>query len=101
MRLISPTSHRLAFVLSNLEDITKLWSPWGLRSLSKSDQHFATKDNYWRGPIWVNFNYLALSALHYYGLATSGPYAGRAARMYADLRKNVVGNVVENYKATG
>lgn len=41
-----------------------MWSPFGLRSLSKSDPYFGKGEDYWRGHIWVNLNYLVLRALH-------------------------------------
>lgn len=41
----------------------QLWSPHGLRSLSKKDKFFETDENYWRGPVWININYLALTRL--------------------------------------
>ncbi|KAG5455538.1 MAG: hypothetical protein BJ554DRAFT_5014, partial [Olpidium bornovanus] len=37
---------------------------YGLRSLSKSDAYYGQGENFWRGPIWVNINFLALSVLH-------------------------------------
>jgi mannosyl-oligosaccharide glucosidase len=31
--------------------------------LSKKDEFYGTGENYWRGPIWMNINYLAVSQL--------------------------------------
>lgn len=47
-----------------MRDPEELWSPYGIRSLSKKDEYFGQGENYWRGPIWIQMNYLALSALH-------------------------------------
>ncbi|KAL5973027.1 hypothetical protein ACLOJK_039834 [Asimina triloba] len=55
---------------------------------------------YWRGPIWINMNYMILSALHYYS-REDGPYKDRAGAVYQELRQNVIRNVVSNYFQTG
>ncbi|KAL6519587.1 hypothetical protein OROHE_017407 [Orobanche hederae] len=55
---------------------------------------------YWRGPIWMNMNYLVLSALNYYS-QVDGPYRDLAKNIYNDLRNNLIRNVVSNYHQTG
>jgi mannosyl-oligosaccharide glucosidase len=50
-------------VLDLIADEDHLWSAHGLRSLSKSDPLAGTAENYWRSPVWININYLALRAL--------------------------------------
>jgi glycogen debranching enzyme len=50
--------------LDLLRDPNHLWSSYGLRSLSASHPEFGHGENYWKGPIWVQMNYLALGALH-------------------------------------
>ncbi len=62
--LIDPASPKLEAILNILSDENHLWSPYGIRSLSKSDPQFGTGENYWRGPIWMNMNYLILSSLY-------------------------------------
>ncbi|KAL9655054.1 hypothetical protein ABK040_008837 [Willaertia magna] len=42
----------------------KLLTLHGLNSLSMSDPLYGTKENYWRGPIWININYLTLRSLY-------------------------------------
>ncbi|KAI0303387.1 glycoside hydrolase, partial [Multifurca ochricompacta] len=64
LSLLSPDSPHLGPVLDLLRDPAHLWSPYGLRSLSASHPEFGTGENYWKGPIWVQMNYLALQALH-------------------------------------
>ena len=60
-------SPRLLATMKLLESSNKLWSPYGIRSLSVSDPYYGKGDGYWTGPIWVNINYLILRALklHY------------------------------------
>lgn len=58
--LLEPNAPQLPALLSVMEDPEQLWSPFGLRSLSRSDPLFATKENYWRGAVWINCNFLAL-----------------------------------------
>lgn len=50
-------------------------------------------EDYWRGNIWVNLNYLVLRALHEkYG--KEGIASERCMRIYNALRDNLVKNVM-------
>ena len=61
--LVDPKSEKLGHILNLLGDKEELWSDFGIRSLSKKDEFYGTGENYWRGPIWINMNYLAISQL--------------------------------------
>lgn len=61
--LVDPESDKLGHLLELIGDKEELWSEYGLRSLSKKDPKYGTDENYWRGPIWININYLALKQL--------------------------------------
>lgn len=79
-------------------DSKLLWSPHGLRSLSVSDPLYQVENNpgdepYWRGHIWVNINYLALAALHYYGQA-EGPFRRDSHSLTAGLATRTIGPTV-------
>jgi len=62
--LVPKDSPHLGALLDMISDPQHLWSDYGLRSLSKSSEFYSQGENYWRGPIWINMNYLALSSLH-------------------------------------
>ena len=47
---------------------------------------------YWRGPIWINLNYLTLAGLPHYA-TREGPARERAAAVYAELRDNLLDTV--------
>lgn len=66
--LLEPDSPRLGAVLDLIEDPDELWSDYGLRSLSKNNEFYGTGENYWRGPVWINMNYLAVTRLLVRGL---------------------------------
>ena len=55
---------KLGRVLALIGDEEELWSPHGIRSLSKKDEFYGTEENYWRSPVWININYLAIVQLH-------------------------------------
>ena len=99
------SSPRLQALLKIVESRSLLWTDYGLRSIATSDPFYlqgnAEGDHaYWRGPIWININYLALGALHYYAQG-SGPHKDRAARLYRELRVNLMETVVGNFRETG
>ncbi|GMH36420.1 hypothetical protein BSKO_04288 [Bryopsis sp. KO-2023] len=105
MLIFKPTDTALSKQLDLLHDPELLWTDYGLRSLAKSSSLYNAYNTehdgpYWRGPIWINMNYLALRALKHYADA-GGPYSKKASEMYVDLRKNVVGNIVSEYRRTG
>ncbi|GAA5925076.1 hypothetical protein JCM10213_000525 [Rhodosporidiobolus nylandii] len=101
LQLLPPDSPKLGAVLELLRDPAQLWSPYGIRSLSKSHELFGKGENYWRGPIWVQMNYMALAALNNVYAAQPGPHQQRAAEIYAELRENVISNVYKEYERTG
>jgi mannosyl-oligosaccharide glucosidase len=61
--LVDKDSKRLGAILDLIGDEEELWSPYGLRSLSKSNEFYHTAEDYWRGPVWMPLNYLAVSQL--------------------------------------
>lgn len=97
---MDPLSSRLDAILDLIRDEKHLWTPYGLSSLSKSDPLRGKGENYWRGPVWVNINYLALAALKYYS-ELEGPYKAKAGQIYSELRENLVENVFNVYQRTG
>ncbi|MFN9909860.1 MAG: MGH1-like glycoside hydrolase domain-containing protein [bacterium] len=41
-----------------------MFSVGGIRSLSFADQYYGTGDNYWRGSVWININYMFLRGVN-------------------------------------
>ncbi|KAJ7752098.1 glycoside hydrolase [Mycena metata] len=98
LALLPPSSPHLGPMLDALHDPEQLWSPYGLRSLSASHPQFGQGENYWKGPVWIQMNYLALRALYKKYAAEEGPYKARAQEIYQQLRKNIIDN---EYERTG
>ena len=61
--LMKPDSPKMGKILKLLGDEDELFSPHGIRSLSMKDELYGTEENYWRSPVWININYLALVQL--------------------------------------
>ncbi|XP_067641372.1 uncharacterized protein GCS1 [Eurosta solidaginis] len=105
LHILDHDSPQLEKLLRDLRDPNSLWTAYGLRSLSKNSPLYMKRNTehdppYWRGPIWININYLAIRALHHYG-TIEGPYAALAREIYNELRENVVGNIYREYQRTG
>jgi len=104
LRLLPVDAPELEATLKTMRDPEQLWTPWGLRSISKRST-FYQKENapgdapYWRGPIWINLQYLALYGLHYYA-NQPGPYSGQAQEIYTALRSNIMTNLHKNWERT-
>ena len=102
-----------------------LWSPYGLRSLSTLSPYYHKPNNktspayFFRGPVSIGFNYLALRALHHYRnkggshsvLAGEVRLSHKHARtcaefvvrlqIYAELRARVIDAVLMPWEETG
>ncbi|XP_028112068.1 mannosyl-oligosaccharide glucosidase GCS1 isoform X6 [Camellia sinensis] len=103
--IIPPDSTILEQQLNLISNRSILWTDYGLRSLSKTSSMYMKYNTehdapYWRGPIWMNINYMILSSLHRYS-KENGPYRDKAKIIYNDLRSNLIRNVVKNYQQTG
>ena len=105
---IPPDSPKVLAVLQMIRNPDELGSPYGLRSIAKSDPYFGTGENYWRGPIWLStkthtttrvkcrtdINYLTLAALHNIYMR-EGAYKTEARAAYVELRQRLVSNMVK------
>ena len=61
--LMKADDPKLGKILDLIGDEDHLWSSHGIRSLSKQDEFYNTGENYWRSPVWMPMNYLAVSQL--------------------------------------
>jgi len=105
LQLLSPESDKLGIILSSLTNPDLLYTPYGLRSLSKNSPMYMKRNTehdapYWRGPIWININFLAIRSLYHYS-QVEGPHQNLAGQVYTRLREAVVGNVMKQYIKTG
>ncbi|GFO20120.1 mannosyl-oligosaccharide glucosidase [Plakobranchus ocellatus] len=105
LKIVDADSPKLDTILSDLTNPTKLWTDFGLRSISRNSKFYGRFNSehdppYWRGAIWINMNYLCLSALYHYS-SVEGPYMDKAKTVYTDLRKNLVTNIFKEYERTG
>ncbi|KAJ9056576.1 Processing alpha glucosidase I [Entomophthora muscae] len=99
--LLEPDSPQLEASLDLIYDPEQLWSPYGIRSLSKSDPLYYKEESYWRGPIWININYMILSSLHRNYMDPSSPHSEKATKVYTELRQNIIDNLFKEYQRTG
>jgi len=72
----TPTKERAARLAAHLENPSTFGTPFPIPSISREQSEFYSKDM-WRGPVWINLNYLV--AL---GLERSG-YVGLAEKLRA------------------
>jgi len=100
MGVIPSDSPKLLNILNLLHDSNHLWTRCGIRSLSISDKFFGEGENYWKGPIWININYLVVASL-YKNYIHSGPYKDKAKEIYQQLRTGIIHNIFSEYRRTG
>jgi mannosyl-oligosaccharide glucosidase len=93
--LIDENSVQTKRTLELIKDPEQLWTSFGIRSLSAEHGLYGQGENYWRGPIWINMNYLILRALKEYYMTPSCKFKEEAARVYEELRTNVVTNILK------
>ncbi|CAI5449380.1 unnamed protein product [Caenorhabditis angaria] len=105
LRLIPADSKHLKATLDKIRDPKLLWTKFGLRSVSKTSPYYQARNTehdppYWRGYIWININYMVLSALRHYA-DIDGPYRENAENIFGELRKNLVENMGKQFDKTG
>ena len=91
------------FEKENLGDLFKYlnnkneyMSEFGIRSLVKNDLLYHTGDDYWRGKIWIQMNYLTLSGLYkYYNEVNED-----AEKIYDKVRNGVIKAVYNSWAKT-
>lgn len=105
LQIVRPDSPQLGKILQDLQNPDFLWTKYGLRSLAKTSPLYMKYNTehdapYWRGPIWINMNYLTVRATYYYS-QTKGPYQEIAKKIYKNLRQNLIENIMRQYNNTG
>ncbi|XWS34587.1 hypothetical protein CRYUN_Cryun21dG0051000 [Craigia yunnanensis] len=93
-RIIPPESWILKKQLDLISNRSILWTNYGLRSLAKTSSLYMKHNTehdapYWRGPIWMNMNYMILSSLRHYSIE-NGLYREKARAIYDELRHNLI-----------
>jgi hypothetical protein len=91
--LLKTTDPEFRMILHYLKTDDELFSEYGIRSLSKSDLLYHTGEDYWRGNIWINQNFLVLRGLYKHYLDDHD-----AKSIYDELRGNLVRNVFTNWQ---
>lgn len=101
--ILDPQDPRLELLLRTIRDEDELWTPYGLRSLSKRDPLYRKGEDYWRGKVWINVNYLVWRGLRFYSTNPRTPdgLKKQMAEAAEDLRVNLVTNVVKQYQESG
>ena len=79
-----------------LNNKNEFMSDYGIRSLVKNDLLYHTGDDYWRGKIWIQINYLTLSGLYkYYNEVNED-----AEKIYEKVRSGVIKAVYNSWVKT-
>ncbi|CAN6877438.1 unnamed protein product, partial [Brassica oleracea] len=94
-KIIPPHSEILEQQLDLISSNELVCSDYGLLSLAKTSSSYMTPNSLmnqppcWRGPIWMNINYMILASLKHYS-SVEGPYSDKARDIYVKLRNNLI-----------
>ena len=86
-------------------DEETMFSPYGLRGVSKRDIFYFPGTGYWRGPVWISVNYIVLRGLYKYfmdyvpahPLRDNDPNMKTPMDLYKSLRRNLAQTVYDNW----
>ena len=90
------TKENIGDLFKYLSNKNEFMSEYGIRSLVKNDLLYHTGDDYWRGKIWIQMNYLTLSGLYkYYNEINED-----AEKVYEKVRSGVIKAVYNSWVKT-
>lgn len=89
-------SPRLGGIARALADPAQLWSEFGILSLSRADPLFGDGENYWKGAIWININFLLVDAIERYYAPHNAALKALGERLRAALVDNMLANIERN-----
>ena len=99
-----PRDEGRRMILLHLLNPAEMRSPWGFRSLAKSDPSYNNEAiivpySNWRGPIWINANFLDWVALRRYGFPSEAHWL--AVQLAGILHRDIAkwGSMHEDYDA--
>jgi alpha,alpha-trehalase len=99
-----PASDARRMIRRHMLNPDEMRSPWGFRSLSKADPAFNNQAiivpySNWRGPLWINANFLEWIALRRYGFRRESKEL--AVNLATILRRDIAqwGSMHEDYNA--
>jgi len=80
-----------------------MFSPYGLRGVSKRDIFYFPGTGYWRGPVWISVNYIVLRGLkkyfmNYVPVTPLNDVMKDPKDLYEALRRNLVQAVYDNWE---
>lgn len=88
--IATPTQAK-RMIEEHLLNPAEFWSPYGVRTLSKTEALYNPVNGYWRGPVWVISNYMMMHGLMNYG------YPAQAK----ELAAKTVAKLVDDYATSG
>jgi hypothetical protein len=96
---------KLSAIVEALSNTNMLRAPGiGIRSLAANDPLFGKDEDYWRGAIWVNINYLTIRALEFYAKnlgANNQALKQTMNSLRISVVNDLVSNIVKQYKDFG
>jgi mannosyl-oligosaccharide glucosidase len=96
LQLLDPVKDKKMF-RKTLALIKELARPgFGVRSLSHKEDLYGKGEDYWRGNIWMNFQYMILRSLSHYGQQDQ-----ESKDLYQVLRMQVIETVHKGFQSTG
>ena len=94
---------KLESTLQFAVDNETMFSPYGLRGVSKRDIFYFPGTGYWRGPVWISVNYIVLRGLkkyfmNYVPVTPLNDVMKDPKDLYEALRRNLVQAVYDNWE---
>ncbi len=92
------TQHQAKTMLKNIMDTTVFNTFVPLPTLAANDIHFEPEKGYWRGPVWIDQSYFALTGLKKYGYTKQADFLAKKLMKHASgiLQKGI--SIRENYQ---